>query len=253
MERQLKDGLISVIIPVYNCGNFIKSTLDSVLGQTAGNFEVVIVDDCSTDDSAEIAKEYCNSHENFIYLRQETNGGVAAARNRALKAASGRYVAFLDSDDIWLPEKTEIQQKLLSEGAAITFTAIEMIDEQGKVIKPKRKVKERVNYKFLLKNTMIPTSSVIVDRAVCGDFNMPECDAEDYATWLSLMRGGIDACGVDRALVQYRVRNNSLSSKKTGSIKEVWNVQTKQERIGKFRAFFNVIAFCFNAFKKHFL
>ncbi len=251
MEREYTDNLISVIIPVYNCEKFIGRTLDSVFAQTYGNFEIVLVDDRSTDESAKIISSYCAQHDNVVYHLQEKNGGAAAARNTALELAQGRYVAFLDSDDVWKPEKTEKQMALMKEkNAFLSYTAIETMDENDKPIKKKRKVKESISYKGLLKNTMIATSSVIVDRNVTKDFRMPECDGEDYATWLSLLRGNKTAHGINEALVSYRVRKGSLSGNKMGSIREVWNIQTKLEHVNKFKAFFNVIAFCFNALKK---
>lgn len=254
MEERYIDDLISVIIPVYNCEKHIGKAIDSILGQTYGNFEIVLVDDCSKDDSAEIIKKYSAAHNNVIYHKQETNQGAAVARNTALELAKGRYVAFLDSDDVWLPEKTEKQMRLMEDKEAkISYTAIEMIDEEDKLIKSKRKVKEKVTYKILLRNTVLATSTVIVDRKFFGDFRMPlRRGGQDYATWLQLLRGGVTAYGINEALVRYRVCENSLSSNKFKSVKQVWQIQTVDEKINKFSAFFNVIGFCFHAFIKHF-
>lgn len=252
MAREFTENLISVIIPVYNAEKYIGATLQSVYGQTYGDFEIIAVDDCSTDNSAHILKEQAEERP-VVYCLQEKNMGAAAARNTALSVAKGQYVAFLDSDDIWKPEKTEKQIKLMKEkDAAFSFTAIEMIDDADKLVKKKRKVKEQVNYKFLLHNTMIPTSSVIIDRSKLGDFTMPpRRSGQDYATWLSLLRGGTVAYGINEALVQYRVGHKSLSSNKFKSIKQVWEIQTQQEHINKFSAFFNVMCFTFNALKKY--
>ena len=254
MENKYCNDLISVIIPVFNAAKYLEKTLRSVLTQTAGRFEVVLADDCSTDDSAEIIHRFQTENPDiFIYHRQEKNMGAAVARNTALEIAKGRYVAFLDSDDVWKPEKTEKQLLLMKEkDAAFSFTAIEMIDANGALKKEKRKVKEKVDYKFLLHNTMIPTSSVIIDRSKKGEFKMPlRRSGQDYATWLQLLRDGTVAYGINEALVQYRVSGNSLSSNKFKSIKQVWEIQTQDEKINKFSAFFHVIAFAFNALKKH--
>lgn len=253
MQREYIDDLVSVITPIYNAERFIKGTLNSILAQTFKNIEIVLVDDCSKDASAAIIKEYCNKYPNIVYHLQEHNMGAGVARNTALELARGRYVAFLDSDDIWKPEKVEKQIELMRKyNSLMSYTAIEMIDEKGKIIKPKRAVKESCDYKYLLHNTMIPTSSVIVDRVLAGDFRMHlRRGGQDYATWLKLLRGGANAKGINEALVQYRVSSGSLSSNKFKSIKQVWEIQTRDESINKIYATFNVVCFAFNALKKY--
>jgi len=134
-----------------------------------------------------------------------------------------------------------------------SFTAIEMINEDGKQIKKKRKIKSKVDYKFLLKNTIIPTSSVVIDRNIIGDFQMPLIrSGQDYATWLELLKTGRVAYGINESLVKYRVRSNSLSSGKLKSLKQVWTIQTQREKIPKLFAAFNVFCFGVNAFKKYY-
>ena len=253
-ERQYIDDLVSVITPVYNAENVIGKTLESVFNQTYKNIEIVLVDDCSNDNSQSVIEEYQRKHPEIVYFRQPTNQGAGAARNKALELAKGQYVAFLDADDLWYPEKTEKQIKLLKEkDGAFSYTAIEMIDADGKVVKKKRKVKESINYKFLLKNTMIATSTVVIDRKKLGDFRMPlRRGGQDYATWLMLLRNGTIAYGINEALEQYRVGNkNSLAGKKGKSIKQVWEIQTQQEHISKIKALVNVCCFAFNAAKKY--
>ena len=176
MERNPEDyikGLVSVITPVYNVEKYIDRTLSSVFAQTYKDIEIVLVDDQSNDKSAEIIKKYKETHPEIVYFLQPKNMGAGHARNKALELARGQYVAFLDADDMWKPEKTDKQVKLLKEkNGSFCFTAIEMIDGDDKIIKCKRKVKEEIDYKFLLSNTMIPTSGVMVDRCVKGDFRM---------------------------------------------------------------------------------
>ena len=254
-EKQYVDGLVSVITPVHNAETVIGNTLESVFNQTYNKIEIVLVDDCSSDNSQNVIEEYQKKHPEIIYYRQPTNQGAGVARNKALELAKGQYVAFLDADDLWHPEKIERQIALLNEkDGAFSFTAIEMIDSNGNVVKKKRKVKEQINYKFLLKNTMIATSTVVIDRKKIGDFRMPlRRGGQDYATWLMLLRDGTIAYGINDALGQYRVGNkNSLAGKKGKSIRQVWEIQTKQEGINRFKAFFNLICFAFNAFKKYF-
>lgn len=254
MDKNYLDGLVSIIIPVYNAERFLERTLNSVLAQTYKEFEVILVDDRSTDKSAQIIAKYAALHPEIKYHLQEKNMGAAVARNTALEMAKGRFVAFLDSDDEWYPEKLESQLKLLKEkNMFFAYTAIEMIDESDNITKGKREVKEEVDYKFLLRNTMIATSSVLIDRNRFGDFRMPlRRGGQDYATWLQLLRTGEKACGINKVLVKYRQTNNSLSSNKFKSIKQVWEIQTQNEHINRFVVGINVFCFAFNAFKKYF-
>ena len=255
MERQYVEGRVSVITPVYNVEKYIDKTLESIFAQTYKDIEIVLVDDCSKDNSAQIIAKYKEKHPEIIYFLQPKNMGAGAARNKALELASGQYVAFLDSDDLWLPKKTEKQIKLMKEKKSpVSYAAIEMMDEEGKTIKGKRNLKETCDYKYLLHNTIIATSSVIVDRSMLGDFRMPlRRGGQDYATWLSLLRNGAVACGINETLVRYRVGSNSLSSNKFKSIKQVWEIQTQDEHINKIAAAFHVGCFGFNAVKKYYL
>ena len=258
MERRPDDfeqGLVSVIIPVYNAEKYLDRTLQSVFDQTFRNLEIVMVDDCSSDDSAAIIKRYQIVHPEIIYYLQPKNLGAGHARNRALELARGQYVAFLDADDVWKPDKIEKQVKLLNEKkGSFCFTAIEMIDGDDNVIKRKRKVKEVIDYKFLLSNTMIPTSGVMVDRIIKGDFRMHlRRGGQDYATWLKLLRNGSIAYGIDEALVDYRIDGESLSRNKLKSIRQIWEIQTQDEGIGKVAAGWHIFRWCWNSVKKYWM
>lgn len=246
---------VSVITPVYNVASVIERTLDSMLMQNYKDLEIVLVDDCSKDNSAEIIAKYTAKYPNIVYHKQEKNGGAAVARNTALNLAKGRYVAFLDSDDLWCEGKIEKQLSFMKENdAAICCTAMDCIDENDKPLNSVREVRENISYKFLLKNTMIATSTVMIDRNKTGDFQMPlRRGGQDYATWLMLMRNGTDCWGLNEVLSHYRVMSNSLSSNKWKSIKQVWEIQTQDEKINKVSAAFNVCCFIVNAFIKHFL
>lgn len=255
MRKRYIEGRVSVIIPVYNLEKYIEQSIESALNQSYEDIEIVLVDDCSSDESPKIILNYVQKYAKIIYFRQLENFGAGVARNKCLEMATGQYVAFLDGDDIWLPKKTEKQIKLMKEyNCPFSYTAIEMIDESGKIIKGKRDVKEACDYKFLLHNTMIPTSSVIIDRNIIGDFRMSfRRGGQDYATWLKLMRNGVVARGINEALVKYRLNNNSLSSNKFKSIAQVWQIQTKEEKIPIFMAAINLCGFIFNAIKKYML
>ena len=254
MNRQYVEGRVSVITPIYNAERYLEETLLSVFNQTYKDIEIVLVDDCSNDQSRKIIEKYKETHSEIVYFLQPRNMGAGAARNKALELASGQYVAFLDSDDLWLPEKTECQINLMKEkNSPFSYAAIEMIDEEGKVIRGKRSIREKCDYKYLQHNTIIATSSVVIDRTVLGDFRMPlRRGGQDYATWLKLLRTGIVAFGINEVLVKYRISSNSLSSNKLKSIKQIWEIQVYDEKISVFVVLFNELCFSINAIKKYF-
>lgn len=253
MEMKLVDNLVSVIIPVYNSERFISEAITSALNQTYMNIEIILVDDCSPDNSARIIEKFTQSDSRVHYYKLDKNSGAAYARNTAMKYASGRYVAFLDSDDIWYAEKVENQINLMNKKkAAICYTAIEMVDENGKQTKPKRNIVEEVDYKYILKNTIIACSSVIVDRKILGSFEMPLIRAgQDYATWLMLMRNGTKAYGINQVYVKYRQVNGSISHDKKKAIKKVWNIYRNHENLNYFIAAYCTLMFSINALIKY--
>lgn len=246
---------VSVITPVYNVAKVIEKTLNSMLMQDYKNLEIVLVDDCSKDNSAEIIKRYLDKYPNIVYHKQVKNGGAAVARNTALNIAKGRYVAFLDSDDLWCDGKISKQLSFMKENdAAISCTAMDCIDEEDNSLNSVREVHKIISYKFLLHNTMIATSTVMIDRNKTGNFQMPlRRGGQDYATWLMLMRNGTICYGLNEVLSHYRVMNNSLSSNKWKSIRQVWEIQTQDEKINKMAAAINVCFFIVNGFIKHFI
>lgn len=255
MNKKYENKTVSIIIPIYNSEKYIGETIESVLNQSYEDIEIIVVDDCSTDNSKEIAKSYTEKYKNVVYFSQEKNEGVAVARNKGMLIAKGRYIAFLDSDDVWKPDKLSKQLELMDKkNAKICFTAIQMIDESGEIIKDICDVRDVVDYKFILKNTMIATSSVIIDRKLVGEFSMTlRRSGQDYSTWLKLMRDGSKAYGINEPLVKYRVRKNSLSSNKIKSIVQVFDIQTKDEGINLFSAIINVVFFILHGFKKRLL
>ncbi len=255
MNPPFDNEIVSVIIPVYNSERYINKTLDSVLAQTYKLIEIVLVDDCSTDNTEQLINEYTEKHDNITYYQLKKNSGAAIARNKALELAKGRYFAFLDSDDLWYPQKINKQLTLMKQkNISICYTAIEMIDENDRLIKGKRNVLEKVDYNFLLKNTMLATSTIVIDRKLVGSFEMPLIrSGQDYATWLQLMRNGTNAHGINEVLVKYRKSRNSLSSNKIKGIKKVWDIQVKQEKINPLNATYNCMCYAYNAFKKHYL
>ena len=220
--------MISIIVPVYNAEKFIRETIQSVLDQTYTDFELLLVDDCSRDGSVAVIESF--EDERVILLRREHNAGAYAARNRGLKEARGRYIAFLDSDDCWEPCKLEHEMAFMErENAGFVFTGYEFADENcvgtGKVVR----VPRTINFKQALSNTTIFTSTVLIDREKIPDelIEMPNIASEDTATWWRILKAGHVGYGLDENLVRYRRSSNSLSANKLVALKRIWGLYRK--------------------------
>lgn len=250
-----ENGLVSIITPVYNKERYLAQTIDSIRAQTFENWELLLIDDCSTDRSAEIIETYRQKDPRIRYEKLAQNGGAAVARNEALARAKGRFVAFLDADDLWKPEKLKKQLVFMHDkGTGFTYTAIEMIDENGAPRRGKRPVCPKVDYRYLLSNTVIACSSVVIDRERIGDFRMPLVrKGQDFATWLSILRKGHVACGLDEALVRYRVAPGSVSSNKWGALARTWRIYRQQEHLPLLPACWYFSLYTFHAVKKYWM
>lgn len=247
---------VSVIIPLYNAENWIEESILSVEKQKYPDIEIVVVDDCSTDSSPAVVKRLQKNIPYLKYFRLDQNSGVAIARNKAIEISNGRYIAFLDSDDIWHENKLEKQLALFNNKLNIpfTYTAIEMIDDKGSIVKGKRSVKEYATFDFILRNTMIATSTVIIDRSVVSDVSMPNRrSAEDYSLWLTLLRDYGPAWGINEALTSYRISNGSISHNRIKEIKYFYAVQREDMKIKWHSAVYNTCWYIINAIKKHYM
>lgn len=253
-KEQYQRGLVSIITPVYHAERFIEQTILSVQAQTYQDWEMILVDDCSNDHSGDIIKSLAVEDVRIRYYRLEKNSGAAVARNTAIGFAKGEYLAFLDSDDLWLPEKLSQQLAYMKEKkCTFSFTRINFIDADNKIVKSKVPIPERIDYRHLLRQTVIATSTVLINRRSFPDFTMPlRRGGQDYATWLMLLRHTDFAYGLDACLTSYRISDHSLSSNKFSSIRQVYEIQTQDEKISKVKAVFNTFCFCVYAFKKHF-
>ncbi len=220
------EELISIIIPVYNAQNYIEETLKSIFAQTFGNYEILLIDDVSTDNTGEVISKYIS--DKVIYYRMEDNLGAYAARNKGLELSKGRYIAFLDADDLWEPEKLSHEMEFMKKkDAGFVFTGYEFADANGVGNGRVVKVPPVLKYKDALHNTTIFTSTVLIDRTkVSNDLiRMPAVKSEDTATWWNILRNGHDAYGLNENLVRYRRAGKSLSSNKFEAIKRIWNLQ----------------------------
>lgn len=242
---------LTVITPVYNAEEFLGETIESVLNQTYENFEYLLIDDCSTDSSAAIIKKYEEKDARIKYIKLNENSGAAVARNKGLEKARGRYIAFVDSDDIWYPEKLEKQLAFMQENnRAFTYTKYERISEKGEVLGTPNFPK-RLNYTGLLKNTAIACSTVVIDKKIIGDFRMPLVrKGQDTATWLQILKEHDYAYLLDEVLNQYRAREGSLSSDKFGALKRTWNTYRNLEELPLYKAIYYFVFYSLNAVKR---
>ncbi|MBG9984033.1 glycosyltransferase family 2 protein [Aerococcaceae bacterium DSM 111022] len=248
-----QEPLISIVTPVYNASDFIEKTVDSVLSQTFTDFEYILVNDQSSDNSLSILENYSKNDERIRVITLEENSGAAVARNTGLEAAIGRYIAFIDSDDVWHDEKLAKQiQFMQTNGYEFTYTDFALISEDGSTLKAQTGIPENIDYDGLLKNTTIACSTVMLDRNKVGDFRMPLVrKGQDTATWLMLMREhNLTAYGLQEVLNYYRQVAGSISSNKIDALKRTWNTYYRLEKLPLPKAIYYFIHYVWNAVRR---
>lgn len=250
----MENGKVSIITPVYNCEKLISKTIECVINQTYQDWELLLIDDCSTDNSYSIIKKYQQNDKRIKYLRLSENSGAAVARNKALEISTGRFIAYLDSDDLWKNDKLEKQINYMQKnGYAFTCTDYEKIDEAGNSLNKVVEIPKEVNYNLFLRNTIIQTVGVMVDTQITGKelLVMPNIRRrQDAATWCQLLKAGYNCYEVPENLSYYRVVSNSLSSNKFKAVKGTWYLYRKIERLSLLKSCICFIGYAFNAVKK---
>lgn len=225
--------IVSIVTPAYNAASYVGATIASVQAQEFRDWEMLVVDDCSKDNTIDVVRALAEHDPRVRLLPQAKNGGPAAARQRAVDEARGRYIAFLDSDDVWLPGKLERQLAFMQEtGTALSFTAFRRTTEDSAVVGHLITVPDRLSYRGLLRHTAIATSTVIVDREKTGPFSMTRTYYDDYALWLELLARGHVARGLKQDLMRYRVLSRSVSRNKGRSAYHVWRVYREVRKLG---------------------
>lgn len=265
--------LVSVIVPVYYAAPYVAKTIEMVRRQTHTAWELLLIDDCSEDGSAEVIEKAlaaCRHHglrpmsedvrrveeyalgggQSAFLVRKRSNEGAAKARNTGLKMAQGRYIAFLDADDVWSPDKLEKELGFMKEmRAGFVFTAYEFGDEKavptGKIVH----VPERLTYREALSRTVIFTTTVLLDRKAIPQelIAMPDVASEDTATWWQILRAGHIAYGLDEVLAIYRRPEKSLSSNKFTAIKRIWGLYRKQEKLSVISSMYYFVFWAYRA------
>lgn len=244
--------LISVVMPNYNGHRFVEQAIDSVLHQTYPNFELLVVDDCSKDDSLSLIQQKAQSRIKVIAL--EHNAGVANARNVGIKEAKGEFIALLDNDDLWAEDKLERQLALARNGADIVYCSYDFIDEQNKPIKKPFIVPQQTNFNKMLVSSVISCSTSFIKTELMQrhPFNA-DFYHEDYVLWMELLRVCPTAYGDEKVLMHYRQVTGSRSNKKSNAAKERWNTYRKALNLNTVASMWAFVRYAVNGVMKYYL
>lgn len=246
------DDLVSIIVPAYKAASHIPATIESVLAQTYPRWEMLIADDCSPDNTRSVIADWAARDERIKLIALPRNGGPAAARNGALAQAQGRWVAFLDSDDLWLPQKLERSLALAQQTqAALVYTGYRRISVDGSRTGRYIGVPPTLNYRQLLGHTAIATSTVLIDRHLAGEIRMQKVYYDDFVCWLGILKRGLTARGLNEDLMRYRVLPQSVSRNKQNSAREVWKIYRFTEHLGYLAASWHFLNYAARALLKY--
>lgn len=237
--------MVSIVMPAYNCEKFIGKAIKSVQDQTWTEWELIIIDDCSTDHTYDTADTYAQKDTRIRLLRQEQNSGVACARNRGIQEAKGDMIAFLDSDDAWVSTKLEKQLELQRETRAeIIYCSYDFIDENDETIRKPFIVPGITNYDKMLASSVISCSTALIKTSLLKEhLFQPEYYHEDYVLWMELLAIPVRAVGNREVLAHYRQLSGSRSNNKKNAAKQRWFVYRNVLHLGMIKSL--------NAFAKY--
>ena len=244
--------LVSVIIPSYKLEKFISKTIESVINQTYSNWEMIIVDDCSPDKSNEIIEKYMQKDNRIKLIKLNKNNGSAVARNTAIKEARGRYIAFLDADDLWLPKKLEKQIEFMKKNdLSFTYSSYYLIDEEENPLGVYNTIPE-ITYESMLKTCSVGCLTAIYDSQKLGKMYMPNIlKRQDYGLWLKILKRIGKTKGMLEPLAVYRIRKNSVSSNKLKAAFYQWRVYRDIEKLNFFKSAYYFIHYTWNGIRKY--
>ncbi len=245
----------SIIIPAYNCEHTLRETLNSVIAQTYTDYEVLILNDYSTDSTQLIIDEFVNKYDNLSSFPNNQNLGVARTRNRGIALATGTFIAFLDSDDLWHKDKLKLQAEIIEvSNCDLCCTSYDFIDLKGQSIKAPYIVPSTITYHSLLKENLVGCSSLVVKSTSLErhKFN-PNFYHEDYSLWLTLLREGAKLTGIPDVLMHYRILETSRSFNKKNAALQRFLIYKNQEKLGFFRSCWYFFLYATNGIKKSWL
>ena len=244
-------ALVSIITPLYNSEAFISETIQSVLNQTYSNWELILIDDCSRDNTLNIANKFTLENTNITLIINETNQGAAISRNKGIMAAKGDYIAFLDADDLWKPEKLEKQITFMqNQNCDVCYSSYEQIDEAGKPLNKLIKALPNLTYKKYLKSNYIGNLTGIYNSKALGKITSPNLrKRQDWLLWLNAIKASRKpAQGLEESLAFYRVRENSMSSNKVELLKHNYWVYKKGLGFSKVKSMRFMLVFLWEHF-----
>lgn len=246
--------LVSIITPCFNSASFLETTIRSVLKQSYTNWELLLIDDCSTDKTLEVILKFKNNDSRIKLFQNEKNVGVANSRNVGLRHSNGTFLAFLDSDDVWLAEKLEKQIHIaISQGANFIFSDYDSIDESGKYIR-QYKCPTSITKENLLRGSFIGCLTVLVSKELIADSVFKKTFHEDYLMWLHLLsKPQAKPFVIREPLGQYRQRERSVSSNKIKSALEQWKIFRYQLEFSLPKSLFYFTSYMLRGIFKHYI
>ncbi len=255
MMKNEDQTLISIITPSYNAMKFIEETYKSINKQIYSNWEWLVTDDCSSDGTWEYLSSLALQDNRIRPIRNSHNSGAAVSRNKSIERAKGDFIAFLDSDDLWLPEKLSLHIVFMEQQQAnISFTPYSLIDEYGSDLYKKIDVNKQGSFSYqdmLIKKATMGCCTVIVRTSAFSDLTMPLIRAgQDYALWLKLLKTGQQALVFPKILSKYRIVSNSLSRNKIKKAYKIWQVYRDIEKLNIFKASYVFSHYAIRAFFK---
>lgn len=245
--------LVSIVMPVHNAERYLEEAIRSVMTQTYSHWELIVVDDASTDRSVEIATALSLEDARIkVHKNPTPTGYPATPRNMAVELAKGRYIAFLDSDDMWLPGKLEHQLPFFSESEKIgvVFSNYEKIDEDSERDNRVIKARKITDYKKLLLGNVIGNVTAIYDTERVGKVYFQKVRHEDYAMWLSILKRGYVARNTGEVMALYRVTGNSVSAHKLHLLSWQWSIYRNVEKLGLLRSAYCYANYAIRGFMK---
>lgn len=248
-------NLISIITPIHNSQAFVANTIKSVQNQTYSEWEILIIDDCSSDSSVEIVEEFAKNDKRIRLFKNGENSGPAITRNKGLEAAKGEFITFLDADDIWFPDFLKISlEACLQNNYEFVFSSYKRFDEKLNPLLSDFIVPEKVNYNELLKACPIPCLTAFIDIRRIGKFYMPIMNKrQDWGLWLAILKEVDYAYGIQEPLAIYRMRKDSVSRSKRKLIPYVWKIYRDVEGFSIIESCYYFIHWALNGFKKYYI
>lgn len=244
----MKDNSVSIVTPVYNASEFLIQNLESIQDQSFSNYEHILVDDCSSDNSVEIIRKFAETDNRIKLIQLDANSGAGVARNTGIKAAKGRFIAFLDSDDYWGKHKLERQVEFMIKlGCSLSYTQYYEVNDD--TINCLIKSPKSVTYNQILRNCYIGCLTAMYDTHKIGKFYMPKIrKRQDWVLWINILKEVNIAYGLQEPLAYYRVGNNSLSNNKFKLLKHNFNVYHKVLHFGFVKSVYRLVIFLIHYF-----